>query len=186
MFPVSLLLMLLIQAPSPAPDAAGPAAPAGTPDDRPWPCRLGVPRPLRAGVEELWQSSPTFRRQCVRIAEADVTIALAVAPARTRNARALSSIYRRDGRVFYVSVMLKHEMFVPEDVPHELEHVLEQIEGQNLDAEVRAGRAIWLSSIRAYETDRARNAGTQARREILVSRDPSAPRAVVAKGRSVD
>jgi hypothetical protein len=177
MLPVTLFLLLLTQAPSLSSETPAPAA---APAERPWPCTLGVPRELRAGVDELWQSSPTFRRQCVRIAEADVTIALQVAPARTRTARALSSINRREGRVFYVSVALKDARFISEDLPHELEHVLEQIEGQNLAAEVRAGRAIWIDSMRAYETDRARKAGKQALQEIRASRDPSAPLAVVA------
>jgi hypothetical protein len=177
MLPATLFLLLLMQT---SPLSADTPTPAAAPVERPWPCTLGVPRELRGGVDELWQSSPTFRRQCIRIAEADVVVAMTVAPARTRNARALSSINRREGRVFYVAVALHDPRFISEDLPHELEHVLEQIEGQNLEAEVRAGRATWSDSLRAYETNRARKAGKQALREIRAARDPSAPAAVVA------
>jgi hypothetical protein len=177
MLPATLFLLLLIQTPSVSSETPAPAA---APVQRPWPCTLGVPRELRARVDELWQSSPTFRRQCIRIGEADVIVAMAVAPARARGVRALSTISRREGRVFYVAVAFRDAWYISEDLPHELEHVLEQIEGQDLDAEVRAGRARWIDSMRAYETDRARKAGKQASREIRAARDPSAPTAVVA------
>jgi hypothetical protein len=178
MLTLTFLLTILIQTPSG--HTAPPARPVAV-SEHPWPCRLGMPVKLVPQFEELWESSPTFRRQCARIAEADVTVAVGVTPVLSPKARALSRIMRRNGRVFYASVILSQPIFLSEDVPHELEHILEQIEGQNLAAEVRAGRATWVGALDAYETDRARNAGRRARREIADARSGAAPRGILAQ-----
>jgi len=178
------LVLLMLTLGHSRPDASAPL-PVVAPAPLQLPCRIGVPKRLMPTIQELWKSSPTFRRQCVRIGEADVIVGLRVglAPHRARWAQAISKIVRNGNRVVYASVALRDDHSVGETLPHELEHVLEQIEGYNLALEAASGRATWIPSLGAYETERARHAGERARKELATARDPKAPHTIVAGAR---
>jgi len=131
-----------------------------------WPCRLGVPKSIRPKILELWTASPTFQRQCTRLAGARITVAVGLSPLLRPGPRAASRILRRNGQVFFVSTTLRDDLHVEEDLPHELEHVMEQIEARNLALDSAAGRGAWPSGPHAYETERARLAGIRAANEV--------------------
>ena len=121
-------------APSP-----GDAATDGSSRPSEWPCRLGVPRTIRPKILELWAASPTFQRQCTRLAGAKITVAVGLSPLLRPGSRAVSRILRRNGHVFFVSTTLRDDMHVEEDLPHELEHVMEQSRPGTLPATARRG-----------------------------------------------
>jgi len=87
----------------------------------------------------------------------------------------------RDGRVFFVSTTLRDDMHVEEDLPHELEHVMEQIEARNLARDSAAGRGAWPSGPQAYETQRARLAGIHAANEVKDARRSRSSQPVLAR-----
>src|SRR4029453_3853774 len=99
---------------------------------REWPCRLGAPPALLPKILELWLASPTFQRQCTRLTEAKVTISVMTSPRLSPNLRAAARILTRNRRVFFVATALRDDVHVDEDLPHELEHVIEQIEARDL------------------------------------------------------
>jgi hypothetical protein len=151
--------------------AAGLDAPTGpAPGQDEWPCRLGLPRNIVTRIAELWGASPTFRQQCTRLADANVTVTLVFSPRLPAGLRAASKILRKNGRVFFMSAMLRDEVHLEEDLPHELEHAIEQIEGRDLEADAAAGRGAWAASAHGYETERARAAATRVREELQEAR----------------
>jgi hypothetical protein len=123
----------------------------------------GTVRPM---VEALWQRSPGFRSQVRRIVEADVRIVLeVVSPAALGAAEAKSVMVREHGTVRYVRLQLRAATDWVPLIPHELEHVLEAIEGIDLGKLAdRSGRA-WRSGPDSYETVRAQQAGHRIARE---------------------
>lgn len=135
-----------------------------------WPCRLGAPRAMKSKVLELWTTSPTFQHQCARLAEANITVAVGLSPMLRPGLLAVSKILRRNGRVFFVSTTLRDDLRVEEALPHELEHVMEQIEARDIARDSAAGRGVWPSGIHAYETERAQLAGIRARDEVQDAR----------------
>ncbi len=174
----------------PAPTTASPGEPAtdGLSGQFEWPCRLGTPREMRRRILELWTVSPTFRGQCLRLAEANITVAVGFSALLRPGLRAASKILRRNGRVFFVSTTLRDDIHLEEDLPHELEHAIEQIEARNLAVDAAGGRGAWSSGTGAYETERARLAGIRAWNEVQDaresgSRDPVFARAVLAHPR---
>ena len=128
------------------------------------------PSGLRPRILELWTASPTFRRQCTRLAEAAITVAVGLSPLLRPHLRATSKILTRNQQVFFVSTTLRDDLHVEEDLPHELEHVMEQIEARNLALDAARGRDAWLSGNHTYETGRARHAGIRARNEVKDAR----------------
>jgi hypothetical protein len=142
-------------------------APKGpTPGGDEWPCRLGLPRPIVPRIAKLWAASPTFRRQCARLADAHVTVTLVFSPRLPSGLRGASKILRKNGRVFFMSTMLRDEVHLEEDFPHELEHAIEQIEGRDLEADAAAGRGAWAANVHGYETERARAAARRVLEEL--------------------
>jgi hypothetical protein len=141
-----------------------------TPNNVEWPCMLGVPSSLVPAVRELWEASPTFRGQCRQLADANITVAVGLSPLLPSSIRAVSKILRREGHVFFVSTTLRDDVHVDEDLPHELEHAIEQLEGRDLQADAAAGRAAWSSTAHGFETRRAHIAGTRARNEMKAAR----------------
>ncbi len=142
-----------------------------------WPCRLGLPRNMVPRIAELWVASPTFRRQCTRLADANVTVSLVFSPLVPPGLRAASKILRKNGRVFFMSTTLRDEVHLEEYLPHELEHAIEQIEGRDLRADAAAGRGTWATNVHGYETVRARAAGRRVREEVQAARRQSGKRA---------
>jgi hypothetical protein len=124
---------------------------------------------LTPDLLELMQRSPTFRRQCERIAATrSLRVTVRVVPTIDAGGRAQTTIHRYDagGLRAEVSVRFSEDYF--ELLAHEFEHILEQVEGVRLRDEVAAGRA-WITPSGAFETRRAARAGVRVRQECEAS-----------------
>jgi len=137
-----------------------------------WRCGLIVPSSLRAVVAAGWEHSATFRKQCQRLVEARAIVILgAFTLPKARLAEARISVCA-DGRVVArVEVPLNARTL--ELVAHELEHVLEQVDGVNLAIQAALSRSLTSPSgivVRLpggeFETRRAIEAGLRVAAEF--------------------
>jgi hypothetical protein len=131
-------------------------------------CVSSLPFNVDAGMLQsvaigLLQRSPTFQKQCERIASAVVLrVSIRVVLA-TASGRAQTTITRYDTGALRAEVLIRFGEDYYELLAHELEHVLEQVDGVALRA-MPADR-VWLTDNGAFETKRAFEAGMQARQE---------------------
>lgn len=137
------------------------------------PPNLIVTPTYRPVVESMLRHSPTFRRQCVRLAgEPRLTVHLKIDwPSSRANVRAQTRITRQRGG----HLMAEIDIFPLDDdvelIAHEIEHVIEQLDDVDLPA--RAGmpdsgvRA--LSSDAVFETTRAVRVGRKVTGEVRAS-----------------
>lgn len=101
-----------------------------------WPPNLHLHRAFTCVVRVMSERSPTFRRQLVRLA-ARPSVIVTVHPHRDRmpdDVRARTRFTRTDGtlREANVLVTLDTPTLVPELIAHEIEHVIEQLDGVDL------------------------------------------------------
>ena len=153
--------------------AASPAAapPAGAQPLPPQlPPSIRVSDALRETIALMLEKSETFRRQCARIAAAKtlrVTVLIVAPQVAAPTRRAHATIRRYSLGAIRADVALPATADHVELLPHELEHVIEQIEGVDLPAMARAGRGgVVESTDGMYETTRARDAGRAVLREV--------------------
>src|SRR5215203_4214853 len=124
------------------------------------PANVTFPRDLERAIARIYDRSPTFRAQCERIAAADhARIDVRIDPKMPSRCRAFSVIDRRDGQIV-AEVHLPPSSDHTELLAHELEHVIEQIEGLNLRRLSRQkGSGVHEIERGLFETDRAQMAG---------------------------
>jgi hypothetical protein len=132
----------------------------------PWPCRLVVASDLRPSIDVAWQRSPTFRAQCERLARAGALVLLHRATVVQTKRQAHSEIGVSADGVTVARVLVRLNAETVELIAHELEHVLEHLDGVNLVAKADRHRSGVLLSGDAYETDRAIEAGQRVAREV--------------------
>jgi hypothetical protein len=147
------------------------------------PPNVDVPAMYRADVDGLIARSPTLRRQCAAIAAAAVTVRIVVYGTATffGDCRARGTFQRlRSGRLD-ARIDLPFTRDFPELLAHELEHVVEQIEGVPLQ-ELAKRRADGVRRARggAFETRRALEAGRAAAIEVETSERAARQRAPLA------
>jgi hypothetical protein len=133
------------------------------------PPNLVAPQVLRPLLTRMWRSSATFRRQCAQVAEhPEVTIRVALDP-RTTHGRAISRVDRREtGLSASVQIEMRDPARYVEYLAHELEHVLEQIEGVDL-VRLKRQRVDGVAHVGGQdETARARSVGRAVAREAMV------------------
>jgi len=130
-----------------------------------------VPDNFRPVVESMLHDSPTFRRQCLRIAgEPKLTIHLILAPPSWRSdVRAMTTITREpDGRqVAHIAIAVRQDMI--ELVAHEFEHIVEQLDGVDLAAQAarpRTGVHAQSDLVGVFETVRATRIGLRVAGEM--------------------
>jgi hypothetical protein len=131
------------------------------------PPNLHLPATTRALVELMWATSPTFRRQCARLAESSVVITVAFGLPRhlMGKAYAFTRMEFRDGFVTKALVLLAFE--APDPLAHELEHVLEQVDGVDVRRAVeRRVRGAHRTDHGNVETARAVAIGRAVAREM--------------------
>jgi hypothetical protein len=99
----------------------------------------GPPAGLRVGdtlyplLQRMWRRSPTFRRQCAQLDEAGITMSVHLGLPRGTGINALTRIEVQAGVVRHATVYLEPTLWrAYEFLAHEIEHVLEQIDGVNL------------------------------------------------------
>ena len=135
------------------------------------PPNLTVAEVYRPVVEEMRVRSPTFRRQCARIAAAtSLTVVIeADPPAPLHQSAAVTRFSRyKLGRMRAVIHVALSDR-TPELIAHELEHVLEQLDGVDLVAKARtpsSGVHACCGSDDAFETTRAIATGQRVAREL--------------------
>ena len=148
---------LLALGPSPGVADAGP------------PANLIVPDLLRPLVTTMWRNSATFRRQCARLGDNPAVVVHIELVARIRHARALSRVARRDGGVHAsVQIELRPPQLYVEHIAHELEHVLEYMDGTDHSRLARQGLDGVMIIAGQYETARARSVGRTVASEVIL------------------
>lgn len=127
---------------------------------------FAIDEALRSRVEESVALSPTLRRQFSVIggALAVVEVRVSLAPLMALR-RAETTISRYQSGFIRARVVVPSGVDFVELLAHELEHVVEQIEGVDLAAVARAGGANQDAS-GFFETVRARDAGRAAAAEV--------------------
>ena len=132
------------------------------------PPNLTVSKSLRSIAQLMVERSAIFRRQCLRIANAGhltVTITGAVA-FDTEHARARTLFVRRDGTL-RADVQIGPLDDQVELIAHEIEHVIEQLDGVDLSRQASLrGTAASKCEDGSFETIRAVRAGLAATREV--------------------
>jgi hypothetical protein len=131
----------------------------------------GLPANLQPGVfqpvvDRMWRTSPTFRRQCHRLAaEPNLTITLrAETPQAGSRVRAFTTIAHTQ-RGVVAEVVIHSLVDAVELIGHELEHVVERLDGADPLVDTCEGRAR-SGGGDSYETCRAVQAGRQVAREM--------------------
>ena len=134
-------------------------------------CRSEMPANIRPAmfqrdVQRLLERSETFREQCSRIAAARyLRVVFNVARSLPEGSRAQTTIERYQAGAMVAFVTLKFAEDYVELIPHELEHVIEQLDHVRLPQEAARQQA-WRSRNGAYETRRAMAVGLRARQEF--------------------
>jgi hypothetical protein len=101
----------------------------------PLPSNLTIPDDLRPLIDSMLRRSPTFRRQCLRIAEAsNLTIVLQYAHSPTSHVRARTRMTTLRGGRRLAMVEIRQLDDSVELIAHEIEHVVEQLDGVDLSA----------------------------------------------------
>jgi hypothetical protein len=145
---------------------SSPGVPASR--ESPLPTNLIVPDIFRPIVALMWRQSPTFRRQCARLAERpDVTVRFELVVA-VQHGWALSRLEpHRGGLKAAVQISMRMPALRVEHIAHELEHVLEQVDGTDLPRLTRQR----LDGVRnrggRYETARAQSVGRTVALEVM-------------------
>ena len=135
------------------------------------PPNLKIPDVFRSYVKSMLRLSPTFRRQCLRIANAlGLTVVLRqfLTPPPDRSRARTSFWTARDGRR-YATVEIGPLDDQVELIAHEIEHVIERLDGVDLRARAALpGTGVHLcdGGDGAFETIRATRAGLAAAEEV--------------------
>jgi hypothetical protein len=134
------------------------------------PPNLDVPSAYQPAVVTMLERSPMFRRQCLRLAAApQLTVVVRITHPNNAGPRARTQI-RRDGSQLSASVEINPHGDFTELLAHELEHIIEQLDGIDLAAKSNVARSgVRLCADGTFETSRAVRVGTlvalEARRQ---------------------
>ncbi len=135
------------------------------------PPNLVVADAYRPLLESMLRNSPTFRRQCVRIAgEPALTVHLGVTPSTWRSDfRATTRVVRRPNGGLSAHIAIAPLNDLVELIAHEFEHVIEQLDGVDLAALAalpRTGVHAQAGMSDIFETVRATRVGQQVTAEV--------------------
>jgi hypothetical protein len=132
------------------------------------PANLHMSRDLQPRFNVMLAASPTFRSQCQRLADqTDLYVRLIVDPRLSDGpirARSVISRLRSGAVVAFVSIGASPDP--AEWLAHEIEHVIEQLEGVKLHALAAMNQNVWRTSRDTFETDRAIRAGRAVLDEV--------------------
>jgi hypothetical protein len=136
------------------------------------PANLIAPPMYRPLIESMLRDSPTFRRQCTRIgAEALLTVRLAINPTLPRSEVRATTRVTRDANG-HVSAVIEIGSLrdTAELIAHELEHIIEQLDGIDLAARAALPRSgvTWIGyGAGMFETTRAKRVGLKVVSELV-------------------
>jgi hypothetical protein len=133
-----------------------------------------IPGLCRQLLNDMWQGSPTFRRQWTRLAGARVRVSIVLNPMLTGWTRAHAQLSRTPDLRVQIWLPLVNRSAV-EYLAHEIEHVLEALDGVDLPAAVAQGvhGATAVGRLPAFETKRARAIGRRVLSEVTAHQDRS-------------
>jgi len=121
---------------------------------------------VRPYLEMMLQRSATFRQQCLRLEAPRLRVQIRRdAQLADRSYRAITTIHRSDDGIV-AFVVIGGFGDPTEWLAHEIEHVIEQLEGVNLISLANANQGAWQVDNRAFETTRAIRAGVAVRHEV--------------------
>lgn len=125
-----------------------------------------IPKTVGVLVERMLRASPTFRRQWVRLAAARVRLHVTLDHERIVDGSSARSLI--DGQSLHVRMQLRGaDRRLPEHLAHEIEHVLEHLDGVDLaEAAARGVRGVTHAGRSAFETRRARVIGRRVAAEV--------------------
>jgi hypothetical protein len=152
------------------------SSPALFPAAEGFPSNIEAPPFITGLMRRMWVASPTFRRQCLRIARARTgRVSIEVRkPSPSASARALSTIEQRRG-TWLANVSLFLDRDLVELIAHEFEHIIEQIDGVDLPRYSKQGlTGVTPGSGEHFETARAIAVGRRVAAEYATSRDREA------------
>ena len=129
---------------------------------------VSVAKDLQRYVESMLTASATFRAQCQRLARAhSLLVLIRVDPGLSeRSYRARTSFGRTPAGALVARVHISLRANPVQWIAHEVEHILEQLDGLSLPALAAARQGAWLSTGKMFETTRAIDAGRQVAAEI--------------------
>ena len=135
------------------------------------PPNIFVSDTYRPVVESMLRGSPTFRRQCVRIAgEPTLSVYLVVdPPPRRYSVRATTRLSRDERGRLSAAVHISPFDDTRELIAHELEHIIEQLDGVDLAkhaAQPNTGVFAIDANGNMFETMRARRMGLKVASEL--------------------
>ena len=132
---------------------------------------VSVAKDLQRHIESMLAASATFRAQCQRIARSrSLVVLIRVDPAiAERSYRARTSFNRTAAGALVARVHVSLRSNPVQWIAHEIEHVLEQLDGVSLPALAAARQGAWVSTGQMFETMRAIEAGRQAAAEFQQS-----------------
>jgi len=126
------------------------------------PPNLSVPSIYRTTVELMIERSSMFRRQCVRLAAAThLTVIVNMLHPNNSGPRAQTEIKRENGGRLVATASINPHGDFTELLAHELEHVIEQLDGIDLAAKASVARSGVRSCVDGtFETSRAVRVGS--------------------------
>jgi len=133
------------------------------------PDSIQLPDGLESIVRQSLEHSPRFRQQCRELARSKrlrAKVRLNYYPAPGSTARALTTFRQTELGSLVAQIEIRRVLDLTELLAHELEHVLEQVEGVDLDALSEDGEARRLPG-GAFETARAVQAGHRVAAEVV-------------------
>ena len=136
--------------------------------DAPLPANLEVDPMFEVVVQGMHQRSPAFRRQIARIGAARtlrVRLLPEDQPRPTLASHARTAITFDAGYPVNAHVYLRMTPQVPRFIAHEMEHIIEQLDGIDLRAQDGNG-VVWKSGDSSFETQRSIEAGLLVEQEV--------------------
>lgn len=159
------IVATLVAALGPPPDS-GALRPCDGPQAQ-WPATVRFLDGLERHATRMLRTSETARRQCRAIASRRAYVRVQIDPRLgTRSFRARSVVYRTVDGPIVAFVSIGPTGDPAEWIAHELEHVIEQLEGVRLETLRRRAHGAWESADRMFESDRAIRVGRLVRHEI--------------------
>ena len=132
------------------------------------PPNLRVPSGHQPAIVQMLERSPMFRRQCLRLAGAPhLTVVVRMLHPLTGGSRARTQITLAEGNRLVAIVEINPLGDFMELLAHELEHIIEQLDGVDLAARSTVARSgVWSCMDGTFETSRAVRVGTLVANEV--------------------
>jgi hypothetical protein len=132
------------------------------------PTNLTVPSGYQTAIDQMLARSPMFRRQCLRLAGAPhLAVIVRMLHPHASGPRARTQIRQVDGSRLIAAVEINPLGDFMELLAHELEHIIEQLDGIDLAARASVARSgVWSCADGTFETSRAVRVGTLVASEV--------------------